>query len=103
MQIVGFLMRWLICYQRLASTVKEHTEPRHENTGFLPMRKQIYALVSFAVTAKTNAQIGFAALKLRSFKSSEHINEESDGPYRGFGYSSLFSDPLDLATCSQRE
>ena len=25
--------------------------------------------------------------------SSEHINEKGDGPYRGFGYLSLFSDP----------
>ena len=25
-------------------------------------------------------------LKLRSFKSSEHIFEKGDGPYRGFGY-----------------
>ena len=33
-------------------------------------------------------------LKLRSFKSSEHIFEKGDGPYRGFGYSSLVSDPL---------
>ena len=41
--------------------------------------------------------------KLRSFKSSEHINEKGDGPYRGFGYLSLFSDPIDLATWSQRE
>ena len=24
-------------------------------------------------------------------------------PYHGFGYLSLFSDPTDLATCSQRE
>ena len=37
-------------------------------------------------------------IKLRSFKSSEHINEKGDGPYHGFGYLSLFSDPLDLAT-----
>ena len=42
-------------------------------------------------------------IKLRSFKSSEHINEKGDGPYRGFGYLSLFSDPIDLATWSQRE
>ena len=42
-------------------------------------------------------------IKLRSFKSSEHIFEKGDGPYRGFGYSSLVSDPLDLATWSQRE
>ena len=41
--------------------------------------------------------------KLRSFKSSEHINEKMDGPYRGFDYKSLFSDPLDLAKLSQRE
>ena len=25
-------------------------------------------------------------LKLRFFKSSEHINEKGDGPYRGFDY-----------------
>ena len=42
-------------------------------------------------------------VKLRSFKSSEHINEKRNGPYRGFGYLSLFSDPLDLAKWSQRE
>ena len=41
-------------------------------------------------------------IKVRSFKSSEHINENSDGPYRGFGYTSLFSDPIDLATWNQR-
>ena len=28
---------------------------------------------------------------------------EGDGPYRGFGYFSLFSDPIDLATWSQSE
>ena len=32
--------------------------------------------------------------KLGSFKSSEHINEKGDGPYRGFVYLSLFSDPI---------
>ena len=41
-------------------------------------------------------------IKLRSFKSIEHIFEKDDGPYRGFGYSSLVSDPLDLATWSQK-
>ena len=30
-----------------------------------------------------------------SFKSSEHINEKKDGPYHGFGYLGLFSDPID--------
>ena len=35
-------------------------------------------------------------IKLRSFKSSEHNNEKRDGPYRDFGYLSLFSDPLGL-------
>ena len=40
---------------------------------------------------------------MRSFNSSEHINEKGDGPYRGFDYKSLVSDPLDLATWSQRE
>ena len=38
---------------------------------------------------------------LRSFKSSEHINEKGDGPYHGFGYLSVFSDPIDLAKWSQ--
>ena len=33
-------------------------------------------------------------IELRSFKSSEHINEKGDGPYHGFGYLSLFSDPI---------
>ena len=36
-------------------------------------------------------------MKLRSFKSSEWINEKKDGPYRGFGY------PLALAEWSQSE
>ena len=40
---------------------------------------------------------------LRSFESSEHINKKSDGPYRGFGYLSLFSGPIDSATWNQRE
>ena len=42
-------------------------------------------------------------IKLRSLKSSEHINEKGGGPYRGFGYLSLVSDPIDLATWSQKE
>ena len=40
---------------------------------------------------------------MRSLKSSEHINEKRNGPYRGFGYLRLFSDPLDLAEWSQSE
>ena len=35
--------------------------------------------------------------------SSNHISEKGDGSYRGFGYLSLFSDRIDLATWSQRE
>ena len=38
-------------------------------------------------------------LKMRSFKGSEQINENGDGPYRDFGNLSLFSDlSLDMAT-----
>ena len=33
-------------------------------------------------------------IKHRFFKSSEHINEKGDGPYNGFCYLSLFSDPV---------
>ena len=46
---------------------------------------------------------GSIKIKLISFKSSEHINEKRDGPYRDFGYLSLFSDPLDFAKGSQSE
>ena len=53
--------------------------------------------------SRVAAQIQEIKIKLTSFKSSEHINEKGDGPYRGFGYLSLFSDPIDLATWSQRE
>ena len=42
-------------------------------------------------------------IKLRSYKSSENINEKGDGPYRSFGYLSLFSDPTAFAAGSQRE
>ena len=41
-------------------------------------------------------------MKLRSFKSSERIYEKGDGPYRGFGYLSLCSDPINLATWNKR-
>ena len=34
---------------------------------------------------------------------SEYINEKGDGPYRGFGYLSLFSNALDLAKWSHTE
>ena len=45
----------------------------------------------------------YIKLKLKSFKSSEHINEKGDGPYHGFGYLNLVSDPLDLTAWSQRQ
>ena len=35
--------------------------------------------------------------KFRSFKSRENIHKKEVGPYRGFGYLSLISDPIDLA------
>ena len=35
--------------------------------------------------------------KFRSFKSRENIHKKEVGPYRGFGYYSLISDPIDLA------
>ena len=42
-------------------------------------------------------------IKLRRFKSSEHIIEKGDESYRGFGYISLFSDPTDLAKWSKKK
>ena len=35
--------------------------------------------------------------KFRSFKSKENIHKKEVGPYRGFGYKGLISDPIDLA------
>ena len=40
-------------------------------------------------------------IKTEISERSEHINEKCDGPYHGFGYLSLFSDPLDLTRCCQ--
>ena len=42
-------------------------------------------------------------IKLRSLKSNMRINEKGDWPYRDFGYLSLFSVPIDLATWIRRE
>ena len=39
---------------------------------------------------------------LRSFKSSEHFYEKVDGPYCGLGYFSSFSDPINLASWTQK-
>ena len=35
--------------------------------------------------------------KFRSFKSKENIHKKEVGPYHGFGYYSLISDPINLA------
>ena len=35
--------------------------------------------------------------KFRSFKSKENIHKKEVGPYHGFSYLSLISDPIDLA------
>ena len=41
--------------------------------------------------------------KLRPFKSTEHINVKVYGTYRGFRYSSVISDLLDMAIRSKGE
>ena len=41
--------------------------------------------------------------KFRSFKSKENIHKKEVGPYRGFGYQSLISDPIDLAKGASRK
>ena len=54
----------------------------------------------------TLAAIMANKINLRFFKhvkSSERIDEKGDGPYRFFGYLSLFCDPIDLATWCKRE
>ena len=35
--------------------------------------------------------------KFKSFKSKENIQKKEVGPYHGFGYLSLISDPINLA------
>ena len=35
---------------------------------------------------------------LEDRREIENISEKGDGPYRGFGYLSLFSDHIDLAS-----
>ena len=41
-------------------------------------------------SADTWLSVSKIKIKLRSCKISENINEKRDGPYRGFGYLSLF-------------
>ena len=69
-------------------------EPRHKKTGLQGLRPGATQINLYSHRIK---------IELRSVKSSEHINEKGDGPYCGFGYLSLFSDPIDLVTWSQRE
>ena len=38
------------------------------------------------MATRHNTSCSGSKLNLRSFKSSEHINEKGDGPYNGFGY-----------------
>ena len=52
--------------------------------------------VSRPTHGTTPAAVIVNKIKLRDFKSSEHINEKRGGSYRSFGYLSLFIDPLDL-------
>ena len=69
----------------------------------LDLRTEVLKLSFFRqkideISHLTKHHIQQIKMKLRSFKSVEHINEKADGPYRGFGYLSLSSDPIDLAT-----
>ena len=68
--------------------------------GYVIFETELYIYLSNTIATIDKLQI---KIKLRSFKSSTHINEKRDGPYRGFGYLSIFSDPLDLAKWSQSE
>ena len=48
-------------------------------------------------TVHFNGRIWNNNEKFRSFKSKENIHKKEVGPYRGFGYQSLISDPINLA------
>ena len=41
--------------------------------------------------------------KTEFFQEQQNINEIVNGPYRGYGYSRRISDPINLATSSQRK
>ena len=57
--------------------------------------------INYNSTPLYNVSVLFRiTIKLSFFKSREHINEKGGVPYRDFGYISLFSDPIDLATWS---
>ena len=55
----------------------------------------LWVIFMAATRHNTNFSNSKQKLKLKSFRSSEHINEKVDGPYHGFDYLSLVSDPLD--------
>ena len=61
-------------------------------------KKQKKKMDSKGRSTSTPVQYTKFKLKLNSFMSSEHINEKFDWPCHGFGYLSIVSDLLDLAT-----
>ena len=54
-------------------------------TKYSRINHSISALKSGQKARHVSLEVGIK-IKLRSFKSSEHIYEKGDGPYRGFGY-----------------
>ena len=54
--------------------------------------------IKFKFTESGQQHTSDIKIKLRSPNNSEHIYEKAVGPYRGFDYLRLISDPLVLAT-----
>ena len=63
-------------------------------------KKNIYIYIKNYTVNFHFLQLYKIKINLTFFKSSEHINEKEDGPYRGFDYLSLLIDPIDLTTWS---
>ena len=65
---------------------------KNETENKVSRHQTIYLISQYSI------DMCYKTVFLRSFKSNKHFNEKRDGPYRGFGCYSLFSDPIDLET-----
>ena len=77
---------WMVCLNRVFKAVNQSpcslSVSNSPNGGPLELRFTRDMLLSFAC-ALIFVPFLIMKIKLRSFKSSEHINEKGDGPYHG--------------------
>ena len=56
-----------------------------------------FCYIDSAILLLSKSEILIIIKKFRSFKSKENIHKKKGGPYHGFGYQSLISDPINQA------